>query len=241
MFRYAIDPASGKTSYEVLTGRRTTRPIASFGEKILYMPTKTKIRNSSKAEARMKEGFWLGVQTRSDEAIIGTADGVIKSRTVRRRPADRRWDGEGLLQVRGEPRRPAPGREDEEILPEDPGTAPPRPEQEVAPRAWEPILRPEKNEAQDDKPPRSWYIREALTNKYGPTPGCPGCRAKRDRTKAQTHSQACRTRIWGCVAAEPGETARLEREEARISRHVDRAMRRALENSEELKEQERIH
>ena len=60
LFRYAVDPASGKTSYEVLTGRRTTRPIASFGEKILYMPIKTKIRNSSKAEARMKEGFWLG-------------------------------------------------------------------------------------------------------------------------------------------------------------------------------------
>ena len=89
--------------------------------------------------------------------------------------------------------------------------------------------------------PRSWYVKSSLSEKYRHISGCPGCRAKRDRLRKQTHSAECRRRIWAKVEAEPSEIARKEREEARMARHADEAIRREVENNEELRERERIH
>ena len=37
-------------------------------------------------EDKMKDGIWLGLKWRSDEAIVGTSTGVVRARDVRRRP-----------------------------------------------------------------------------------------------------------------------------------------------------------
>ena len=59
----------GKTSYEKIGGRtRDNLPIATFGERVCYLPLKTNRRDRSKLE-RLCEGIWLGMRLRTNEAL----------------------------------------------------------------------------------------------------------------------------------------------------------------------------
>ena len=46
---------------------------------------------------------------KSDESIIGTLNGVIKAKTVRRLPEDQKWCAEEVFNIRGVPSNPLPG------------------------------------------------------------------------------------------------------------------------------------
>ena len=76
----------GHTAYRNITGKSSKRPVANFGEKVLYMPRKTERLNMDKIEPNMKKGLWLGIRHRSDEASIGTPGGVVKAHTIRHLP-----------------------------------------------------------------------------------------------------------------------------------------------------------
>ena len=54
----------GMTSYQRTTGKKSTRPVATFGEKVLHMPLKTERPKRGKDEPRLKEGIWLGIRMR---------------------------------------------------------------------------------------------------------------------------------------------------------------------------------
>ena len=45
---------------------------------------------------------------KSDESIIGTLNGVIKAKTVRRLPEDQTWCAEEVFNIRGVPSNPLP-------------------------------------------------------------------------------------------------------------------------------------
>ena len=77
--RYGKD-TSGKTAYEHIRGKSSSTPIAAFGERVLYMPNL-----DGKQQARFSSRIFLGLQARSNEAIIGTENGVYKARTIRDR------------------------------------------------------------------------------------------------------------------------------------------------------------
>ena len=49
------------------------------------------------------------MRLRSDETLIGTLRGVIKTRTLRRRVEEEQWDNEFARSIKGEPRQPVPG------------------------------------------------------------------------------------------------------------------------------------
>jgi hypothetical protein len=55
------------------------------------------------------DGVFLGFRSQSGEVIVGTEDGVMKTRTVRRKPEEERWHEENLKMVGGVPWRPSPG------------------------------------------------------------------------------------------------------------------------------------
>ena len=55
------------------------------------------------------DGILLGMRLRSDEILIGTTRGVIKTRTVRRRVEEEQWDLEFATSIKGEPRQLVPG------------------------------------------------------------------------------------------------------------------------------------
>ena len=104
----------GFTAYRRIKGREFKRELVSFGECVWYMKPKSK--HKKKGDYSWDEGIWLGIRDESGEYIIGTKDGVIKVRSVRRRGShEDRWNAEELMEMKGLPWEPVPGRENIEI------------------------------------------------------------------------------------------------------------------------------
>ena len=203
-FRTGVD---GKTPSEKRFGRRFRRPIAPFGQKVLYMPT-GKIASRVGADSRWREGCFLGLiggGSGANDYAIGTPDGVVSGRAIKLLPAGSAWDPELLLSVKG--------------LPWD------RTRRQAAPRVFLPVDGPVVAEAVIPPPPepsepapRRVYIREKVEiAKYGMTAGCPGCMAIAEGATAQGHSEECRSRIEKAMKEDAvGEGARrLEMAEKR--------------------------
>ena len=94
MTRYAHVGDLGKTAVQLFRGSKSSRNIAQFGEKLLYKPLKLSGHHRGNMEDTFLDGTLLGMRLRSDEILIGTARGVIKTRTLRRRVEEERWDPE---------------------------------------------------------------------------------------------------------------------------------------------------
>ena len=92
MTRYAHVGDLGKTAVQLIRGSKSSRNIAQFGEKILYKPLKLSGHHRGNMEDTFLDGIFLGMRLRSDEILIGTTRGVIKTRTVRRRVEEVQWD-----------------------------------------------------------------------------------------------------------------------------------------------------
>ena len=72
--------------------RRTLPP---FAEKILYqIPGAT--NGPARVEPRWADGLFLGLSDKTDELFIGTPEGMVRARTIRRREATQRYDQEFL-------------------------------------------------------------------------------------------------------------------------------------------------
>ena len=176
--------SGGKTAYEKIGGQtRNNLPMATFGERVSYLPLKTNQHDRSKLE-RMREGIWLGMRMRTNEALLVTLGGVVKARTIRILPEDEKWSAPKILEVDGTPRRPNPLVDDDNV-PEDIVESPlgrqghdghaEDPEGDVS---QEPVL-----VRMDEIVPRtvaeevwrSMYVIRRLIAQCGKTPGCPGC------------------------------------------------------------------
>ena len=59
--------------------------------------------------------MWLGIRDRSAETIVGTPEGCIKVRSVRKMPEGQKWGGERWTGMKGTPWSPVPGRPGSEI------------------------------------------------------------------------------------------------------------------------------
>ena len=60
-------------------------------------------------------GTWLGLDLRAGEILVGTSSGVVRARTIKRRPEPERWSAEQALEVRGVPWQPTPGIEPDQM------------------------------------------------------------------------------------------------------------------------------
>ena len=70
-----------------------------------------KSKGKMKADYRWLNGIWLGIREESGEYIIGTHEGVVKVRIVRRKGShEERWNWEEFNAFRGAPWEPIPGR-----------------------------------------------------------------------------------------------------------------------------------
>ena len=99
----------GKTARERLKGKPSSKPLAQFGECVMYLPPDTPATEDRKIENKMRTGIWLGVIDRTEEAIIGTEHGVVKCRTIKRMPEGQQWDGKAIKEMRGSVQQPTPG------------------------------------------------------------------------------------------------------------------------------------
>lgn len=110
--KYAIGD-DGKTAYERIRGESCVAPVMPFGEIAMFLPLRT--TKHSNDEAAREPGAWLGTIERTEETLIGTAQGVIKCRVVNRLPEGDRWNLKLVAEMQGVPWEPVLGRSSDHI------------------------------------------------------------------------------------------------------------------------------
>ena len=189
MTRYTHVEDLGKTAVQLIRGSKSNRNIAQFGEKILYKPLKLSGHHRGNMEDNFLHDIFLGVRLRSDEILIGTTRGVIKTRTLRRRVEEEQWDNEFAGSIKGEPRQLVPGINIDHVPAAISDRAGVHLEEDQAdarlgqldegmdpPEAREFSIPPDRlaTQVRSDTLKRM-YVTRGLGRTYGPTRGCPGC------------------------------------------------------------------
>ena len=80
----------------------------------MYLKADSKGRD--KFDCRWESGVWLGIRDEIGEIIVGTAEGVVKSRDfMRLGSSSDRWNAEFVAKFVGTPWEPVPGTVDDSI------------------------------------------------------------------------------------------------------------------------------
>ena len=80
----------GKTAYERLKGKRAKTLGIEFGEGVHWRMKQAK-GALGKLDSLWSDGVYLGIKGKTGEIIIGDAEGVWRTRTIRRKPDAERW------------------------------------------------------------------------------------------------------------------------------------------------------
>ena len=89
----------GRTAHEYATGHKTKLPVACFGETVLWRKKRT-MAELNKYDVEYREGIFLGMSGMGSELIIGTPEGVMRTRDIRTLADERsRWNGPGALRL----------------------------------------------------------------------------------------------------------------------------------------------
>ena len=89
--------------------------VIPMGEKVWYKEVREGKERRNQLETEEKEGIWLGHARSSNEALIGTREGVVKAHTVRRQTEETRWDGQFIKEMEATPRQPIPSKDGHEV------------------------------------------------------------------------------------------------------------------------------
>ena len=185
----------GKTGWERNRGKPYRGVLAQLGEQVLYL--RPKHLSLPSLHGRFAKGTFLGRVDRTNEVLIGVGDRLLRTTRFARLPRDQQWSAEALEGLRGllpwKPGRQAEG--------EEPVTLPaPLPAADAGPANTD-----------TETAEKRLYLTKKLLERFGRTPGCPGCGAPPGKPRA--HTEACRTRLtdaWEKSAKE--RVAELEKE-----------------------------
>ena len=72
----------GRTVQEYVTGHKTKVPVACFGETVLWRKKRT-LAELNKHDSEYSEGIFLGLSGTSTELVIGTSEGIVRTRDIR--------------------------------------------------------------------------------------------------------------------------------------------------------------
>lgn len=87
----------GKTAYEWSKGKQSRMMGLEFSESVMWR-RKPIGKILAQLAVMWDEGVYLGVKGSTGEVIMGTADGVWRKRTMRRRPEEMRWNTDEIEQ-----------------------------------------------------------------------------------------------------------------------------------------------
>lgn len=165
--RYAVS-SDGEIACERLRGKKSRVLGVEFGEKVLWRRAISSAHRANKLDTVWMEGVYLGHKTISGETIVGTKEGVFKTRIVRRVPLEDRWHLHLVQEVVGVPWKCNPQAEESEQVIQDavPLVA------SDSPVVLEPPHSVFKEEA-----PRRLCVKTDVLKHIGYTPGRQGCRA----------------------------------------------------------------
>ena len=218
--RYSVGH-DGLTPWRRLTGRNQTGVVVELGERVfaklsLKRPaTKRKAkRGKKKLAARSVEGIWAGIYPRTGEHIVIRHDGeAIRARTVHRVVEQERWNVNMIRDVKATPRQPNPNIEEKDRIDAKLATEEPAARPDGGAELGEP------EQADGHAAPRELRITDRLLDKFGYTPGCPGCIHKQLGLEGHRgHSTACRQRVYDEMRKDEDELDRLAEVERRLGR-----------------------
>ena len=203
--------ADGFTPYERSTGKKWRIELPEFGECDWYQPLKGE-RDRSKLEAKFEPGIYLGIQEGTAMRWIGTAEGVVRTWTIKRKPEEEKWRADELSSFVGLPWQLRP-RIDAQPDIDDAGEPP--------------VIEKKK----ENYVPRGIYIRQDVElEAYGYTEGCDGCERARHGLSHKQHSRVCKERIMAEMSKSDEGKERVRRIKEREERYIV-----AVQESEERK------
>ena len=207
----------GKTPYERIKGKRYHGEFCEFGSQILHrVPEKPQ---GGLMAPRWLPGTWLGKRWSSDEHLVALQNGsVVRTRSVRARPAEDAWNADRIQDIKGQPWDPAGTLTFEKVIAGNPYRAP-----DVKPVPKE-----------DEYPstiPRGFRITEKEIARAGYTPGCPKCRDMHDDVLniASRHNARCRKRVEEFLKGDEEFEEIKRRVEERVSRYQEEQTHQGVE------------
>ena len=135
------------------------------------------------------DGVYLGTKNTTGEIIVGTAEGIWRTRTVRRKSEEQRWSVDNMAMVGGVPWRK--NGEIDETVGEDLKGGVIKLDEGIMEADEKKVER----EFADIVPPKAFHTKKEDYDKYGYTRGCVGCRSLLTGISRQKHSAECRTRM----------------------------------------------
>ena len=201
----------GLTAYERRRGRKCRILVVAFGEKVWYKEIRLSKERANKLESEWREGLWLGHSRRSNEAIIGTREGVVRAYAVKRMDEESRWDAKYLQEMKGTPQQPDPPHEE-----------PPAP-------AEGPV-------DECDRQVRRMRITGVMLQKYGYTEGCRYKRA--GMREARPHTEVCRRRIGEAMMGDETDRRKKEEDDERVNwRLAEKILKEKQETAETIEKE----
>jgi hypothetical protein len=175
----------GRTAYERSKGKKSRLEGLEFGEQVMWR-RKPVGNNLAKLSVMWDFGTYLGVKGSTGEIIIGTEGGVWRTRTVRRRPEEFRWNAAEVDKVKGVPWDRHVNKKGDEVV--EPGGG-----MVMMPAE---LQEQEKQAVREELSiPKAFHTSKEDYDKYGYSRGCPGCRALLTGTTRQKHTAQCRQRM----------------------------------------------
>jgi hypothetical protein len=201
--RYSVG-SDGRTPYQRLKGRKFVGHMLEFGCPIMFRVS-GKVAGGIMQE-RWYPGIWLGKKLHTDEHLCMKEDGlVVRSRAVRENSQEVKLEDYNKLKS----------------TPHDPlGTI-----KSAIQNQRKPVTLKEHEEDELECKPRRAKITRDIVSKFGPSHGCPKCRAieRGDRGhEAVGHSAKCRERMEEQMMGDPVFRSRVERAEERIIENLAR-------------------
>ena len=209
----------GRTAYHRLSSKIWNDEMVAFGEKVHCRINRKALTKEYKLDGRWYEEYFMGVKWRTGESWIATSGGILKASAIRRVGGHRRWDAEGLLQVKGVPW-------DHVQKGADPG--------EVCVRWLDPSLLPKQVVAEDDGPKR----RRARLNKedfhkFGFTDRCLGCQAIiQGEKKLAPHTEHCRARLENEMRNTVEGQVRLQKAKERLDTEMVEKLKKLTDKAQ---------
>ena len=199
--RYEVG-RDGKTPCERLRGKQSRLIGFEFGEKVNFRRTAVGAR-MAKLDSLWSDGVFLGYRSISGEIVVGTKNGVFKTRTVQRKAYEHRWGKENLDMVGGVPWKSTPDEDEEEAIMPAIDIGMEMPEVEI-PRV----------PTEDQRPiPRRLYIRGKDIERHGATVNCKGCIATLRGQGGVPHTDTCRKRLTDEIGkSDEGERVKRARQ-----------------------------
>ena len=180
--RYKVGE-DGRTAYERQKGRRCNLEVVPFGELVRYKQLGETSAERKSLDTTWFEGVWLGHARGSSEALVGTAEGVVRAWTIRRLPEAERWDAESITEMQGTPAQPnptAPGLHIPIAINIDQGDG------------GAPV---ETQQRKVEQTARRVYLKQQDFEQHGYSDECEGCARLQAGMAPRPHSEACRTRL----------------------------------------------